>query len=593
MGVLEGNSGSSIYVGADSSNYNSATVRIKGLGQPANNYDGFGVYYQIGSGSWDGWSYVTLYNSSSSYETSTVTINGLPPNTRIYFVARANFRGTWYYGGETYLTTPSAPTPSTPTLSIDGVTGKSIRVKVVTGSNTSQVYFAHYESMSFGRYNTLNIGSNTTYYYNFDVPNYSTTYNLDCQAISPEGNRSSWSAKLTFSSGVPTPQISSVNVTNVEGKNAYYLVRVNESTTEVEMDYSWLGAVIDRTEVVNTNDTTFITVTAPSYGEEYSVDFRPRNSSIAGNWTGFIKFRTRPLPVTNLRVTGREKTSITVAFSSSSQGAVKYLCKAFDVLTGSQAASIETTNTIATLTGLTSGREYSLVVWSVSKHGDLDSDAGTKIRDFTRESIAPEVYMEVPTGNTKQITVIARAVDRWSGIDYVRVHVSHRNSTAGWSYITKYPQNVVETENLSFIFTNDGNGLPFQVGETYYFKAEARDKDGNIATTGNYTFVPKNARPVNFSWNVSWVTGQPFSLKASQWNKFTQTVNDFKVYKNQALVSFPTVVTGGILTAAMYNQARTAISEMGGTGLPPAVSKGDRVTPYTLNQIVNALNSIP
>ncbi|AKQ08514.1 hypothetical protein PQE66_gp199 [Bacillus phage PBC2] len=591
MGVLEGNGGSGIYVGADSSTYNSATVRIKGLGATANSYDGFGVYYQAGSNSASGWNYVSLYNSSSSYETSAVTITGLPANTTIYFVARANFRGTWYYGGETYLGTPSAPAPSTPTLSISSIKGKTVSVDVRTGSNTSSVYFDHYDTMPWGsRYKTLSIGSNTTYTYTFDVPSYNTAYRMDCQAKNSNGDSSSWSSQLSFTSGNPVPVITEYVKTNTDGKTVTFRLKGNERVNQIEIDKEWGGSLVDEVVSVSPNTSYFYTTTAPEYGKRYWLDFRGTYGSETGSWTGVQAFWTHPAQPTNFRDTARAKNDITMSWDSA-QGAVAYRVKAIDNVTGVERFYLRTTSLSVVANGLESGKFYKMQIWSENNNGDLASVVEKLVA--TRESIPPEIYMEVPTGNTSSITVTARGVDRLSGINYIRAYVSGKNIASGWSYITKYPTNIMETENLSFAFLNDGSGLKFELNQTYYFKAEAVDNDGNTASTGNFAFVPKNARPANFSWNVSWSSGSSFTLKASQWNKLTQSINDFRVYKGMATIWFETVTTGQTFTAQHYNDARNAIASMNSNGIPSTVSKGDTVTAWHLNQLANVLNAIP
>ncbi|UGO51064.1 anosmin 1 [Bacillus phage vB_BanS_Nate] len=594
MGILEGNSGSTIFVGADSSTYNSATVRVKGLGQTAENYDGFGVYYQVGSNSASGWNYVSLWNSNSgTTETSPLTINGLASNTRIYFVARANFRGTWYYGGETYLTTPSAPIPSTPTLSVNDINGKVIKINVTTGSNTASVYFDHYETMPWGsRYQTVSIGSNTTYTYQFTVPDYFTPYSLDCKAQSSDGTPSSWSSKLNFTSGQMMPQIESVSVTNVTGKKAFFLVRANLMGEFADLDYNWISGYPDATVSLNPNSTKFIEVTAPEYGKQYGVDFQAKTGEgiKATSWTGFVNFWTQAETVSNFRETARGKNDITMSWNAS-QGAVAYRIKAIDNVTGSERFYIRTTSLSTVANGLESGKFYKMQIWAENGSGNL-TDVVEKVV-ATRESQPPEIYMEAPRGNTQGITVVARGIDRLSGINYIRVHVSHRNNSSSWSYMTKYPTNIMETENITFLFLKDGNASDFQMGQTYYFKAEAMDNDGNSTFTGNFPFVPTNARPANFSWNVSWGAGSPFTLKASQWNKLTQTINDFRVYKGMATIWFEVVTTGQKFTAQHYNDARNAIASMNSNGIPNTVSTGNKVTAWHLNQLANVLNAIP
>lgn len=591
MAYLEGNGGSGIFVGADSSTFNSATVRIKGLGQTAENYDGFGVYYQSGSNSASGWTFVRLWNSNSgTTETSPLTINGLTPGVRTYFVAAANFRGTWYYGGESWVTHPAAPTPGTPSLSIGTIKGKRINVSVTTGAETTSVRFDHYTTMPWGdRYKTVSIGSYQTYTYTFDVPSFSTAYRVDCQATSQYGTTSGWSNTLSFNSGPPNPELLTLRLNMVSGRDAFYNLTANEYTKEIEVDYSWVSGSLD--EVV-TPGQSFYVFTAPNYGEEYKIDFRARDYSqlLFGDWTGWQTFRTQPADVTSIRESARTKNSIEVSWGPAA-GATSYRVIAKHNVTGAQAFSTTTSNTVLNCTGLAMETFYKISVQAISKFGDYSENV-KEIVIATREGTPPEVYSELPKGNTQNVTLIARAIDRSSGVNRLEAYVSGRNIADGWARITKYPTNIMETENISFVFQNDGSGLKFVVGSTYYFKVMAYDNDGNSSVTGVMSLVITNARPENFSWNVNWTSGAAFNLKASQWNKFTQSINDFRVYKNLSAIQFTEATTGAGFTAAMYNEARNAIAAMN-SNVPPAVtSKTSQISPTTLNSISNSLNAI-
>lgn len=67
-----------------------------------------------------------------------------------------------------------------------------------------------------------------------------------------------------------------------------------------------------------------------------------------------------------------------------------------------------------------------------------------------------------------------------------------------------------------------------------------------------------------------------------------------RTYKNYSTYNFKTVYAGETVTAALYNEARTAIQDISGYGAYiPTVSARDKITAYCLNQIVSELNAIP
>lgn len=106
--------------------------------------------------------------------------------------------------------------------------------------------------------------------------------------------------------------------------------------------------------------------------------------------------------------------------------------------------------------------------------------------------------------------------------------------------------------------------------------------------------VPEIPRPSNFAWTYNKGSGRDFNLTASEWNSFTARINEFREYKGLSRYSFTTARRGNDFTAAMYNQARSAIRGISGYGTYiPQVSAGDDITAYVLNVIVNELNAIP
>ena len=117
--------------------------------------------------------------------------------------------------------------------------------------------------------------------------------------------------------------------------------------------------------------------------------------------------------------------------------------------------------------------------------------------------------------------------------------------------------------------------------------------------TVSYT-TSANPRPAYFSWDYNPTTGtsdkiqgQPFDLKATEWNNFTANINAVRQYKNYSYYWFTQAQQGVRFTAAYFNEAVDAINAM----LPqfnqlPRVSSGDTITAYLMNIIVSRLNSI-
>ena len=99
------------------------------------------------------------------------------------------------------------------------------------------------------------------------------------------------------------------------------------------------------------------------------------------------------------------------------------------------------------------------------------------------------------------------------------------------------------------------------------------------------------ARPSNFSWTYPKVSGQNFNITATEWNSFTNRINEFLTYKGLSTYSFTSVSSGMDFAAVIFNQGRNKISEMISTSVP-SVSSGNTLYASYFNQLVSDLNSI-
>lgn len=105
------------------------------------------------------------------------------------------------------------------------------------------------------------------------------------------------------------------------------------------------------------------------------------------------------------------------------------------------------------------------------------------------------------------------------------------------------------------------------------------------------------SRPSNWNWESTIASGKEIELKASEWNNFCGRINDFRSYKNMNTFSFTYVYAGRTqISAAIVNQARTAISGISGHGsayLPPAAVSGETlISASFFNGLKDALNAI-
>jgi hypothetical protein len=131
-------------------------------------------------------------------------------------------------------------------------------------------------------------------------------------------------------------------------------------------------------------------------------------------------------------------------------------------------------------------------------------------------------------------------------------------------------------------------------GTSYNFRAYALVTSGKWYAAGSSVYVTTDMpRPSNWSWWYSKVSGGSFNLTASEWNSFTDRINQFRAYKNIGNYGFTSAFTGNQIYAYMYNQAIYAIDSMNPpTSTPSTVSPGDNITAYGFNRLRDSLNSI-
>jgi hypothetical protein len=165
--------------------------------------------------------------------------------------------------------------------------------------------------------------------------------------------------------------------------------------------------------------------------------------------------------------------------------------------------------------------------------------------------------------------------------------------------------NYIDTKFISFDQFNAGNKTVTWSGlgatTTYKFKARTMFTVNSVNLYSNYSSVSTlttSNRPSNFAWDTVKTSGQTFNLTATEWNSFTNRINQFLTYKGQATISFTSAPYGdGSFFAFMYNQAANAfINTLNAYSSTPythgTASSGGTIYAYLLNDLVAALNNI-
>lgn len=112
---------------------------------------------------------------------------------------------------------------------------------------------------------------------------------------------------------------------------------------------------------------------------------------------------------------------------------------------------------------------------------------------------------------------------------------------------------------------------------------------------GGQTVTTKSAdaRPYDWGWYSTIVSGGAIGLSALEWNNFCLRINEFRLYKDMSDYSFTAVSTGTVISASIVNEAWIAINEISGHGTMPnmAVSGGPLYASFFLG-LTEALNAI-
>jgi hypothetical protein len=195
-----------------------------------------------------------------------------------------------------------------------------------------------------------------------------------------------------------------------------------------------------------------------------------------------------------------------------------------------------------------------------------------------------------PSGTIYQNTDFTVTWGAVSEISYYRLQKSHNNGVS-WDY--------------SYIIYTNSTIANAESNNQVKFRVMCYDAQGNYSTyreSINYT-VEQSLRPNNWYWSYNIVSGgdvyntimsgntiYAYIIPATEWNNFTNRINQFRTYKGLSNYSFTSVSSDNNFTHTIINQAVTAINAMGFS--ISSLSSGVDVPASVFIQMRDSLNSL-
>ncbi|MCM3387350.1 hypothetical protein M3649_04275 [Ureibacillus chungkukjangi] len=173
-----------------------------------------------------------------------------------------------------------------------------------------------------------------------------------------------------------------------------------------------------------------------------------------------------------------------------------------------------------------------------------------------------------------------------SGISYYRTYVGSPNGGTD----TLVVKDTLYAGATSAEWTLDANNNALQVNMWYWVGVRVYDVAGNSSLL-TYRIQFKRQRPADWSWGLTFTSGQNVNITASKWNDFTLRINQFRFYQGLTNYSFTTVVSGNPIYAYQINEAIIAIRAMNSNILSNQYS-GQNAVATVLTSISSALNNI-
>ncbi len=176
----------------------------------------------------------------------------------------------------------------------------------------------------------------------------------------------------------------------------------------------------------------------------------------------------------------------------------------------------------------------------------------------------------------------------FNSTNYLRAGISTSSFQNGASSIS----NIFDFETAgNYSATSTSINIVNCAPKTYTFYGFAQAKNGLYYTAGSATVTVKDTKPkpTNFYWNN--VYSGANMISASEWNRFTNKINEWNEYKNRSQYSFTRAYSGDKFYAYMFNEASNQIYSMKTHNVGRKYS-GDTIYARDFLDLENALNNI-
>lgn len=365
-----------------------------------------------------------------------------------------------------------------------------------------------------------------------------------------------------------------VELSNPFNTNHYLEVVLSTGTTSNGSSTRPSGVMssISATSGRTSNDAPPLTISATG-GTTYSLNAYARTLSgnyyASGSATITLPGQTvTPMP-SSVTATGTSSRELRITWTSVST-ATEYR-----VRIGSTIRT--TTATTMYWGGLSPDTLYTVEVQSHNPSNDIPYSGWRSTTGRTLSPTQPDVPTNL-TGEAISSSSIKFSWDRVSGAQYYELRIVSPISVTYNVYGTTYT----------------ATGLSSDTQYMFQIRTVDTSKDVPYSLWTGYRYARTlKGKPPDWGWDRSIVSGNSFDLKYSEWNGFTDRINEFRSYKGLTEYNFTNVSRGETFYASYFNQARIAINTMNPpTTIPPVVNSGEDATAYLFNRIMNSLNSI-
>ena len=515
---------------------------------------------------------------SFSNTSSNVTVTGLQPSTRYRIILWVSGSG-YEDSNDTYIyrTTDSLPQISDPYST--SITSTSSSITVNMASVTGADYY-RLEAWRGAVRSDSSTSSSSIVTVTGLIPN--EPYDLEWWAYGSGYEDSDhlydkwWTDDLGTLS---TPNVYSTSTTDSSIRVSIYSV-ANASEYNYRLEYS-NGTYISQ---VNTSSLGH-TFTGLNANTGYKVEVQARDNSYMSS-NSSVNYLTTD-PVTLITPTG-------LAVSSAAEGGASL---SWDSVTGANGYTLKAVGMLGTVTIDTVGDSGAFISGSLAYGYDyyFSVKANSPNGDAYDSTYSSTVFA-VTLPKKPTITVSDTSTNS------ISIEVNGLVANYGEAFVYIY-NNGGTTPLTSKEVTSNGSIVTFTgltMATDYDFRAISQVTVSSVQYQSNSTAtldVLTQNRPTNFAgWSTNVSSGATLDLLATDWNIFTDKVNEFRLYLGFVSVSFTTVGSGNDFLATYFNQARIGILDTnydsGTYTLPGIKARGDKVYASDLNALVDCLNSI-